>query len=116
LDHYLVDGLLRFQNLPDDWWDVDPTKGAVIGERSGYRITVGDRLKVIIGRIHLPTRELELGLAEPMGKQGLRKVRERERAGTDRKPFHRRKREPGGRRRVAFEARNNRVRSARRRK
>jgi ribonuclease R len=65
LEKYLIDGLLRFENLPDDWWRVDPSRGAVVGERSGRRITVGDRLKVILSRIHLPTRQLELALAQP---------------------------------------------------
>ncbi len=67
LEKYLIDGLLRFENLLDDWWRVDPSHGAVIGERSGRRITVGDRLKVVLSRIHLPTRQLDLALAKLLG-------------------------------------------------
>ena len=66
LDRYLVDGLLRFDNLPDDWWEVDPSRGAVIGERTGRQITVGDRLTVLITKIDLPNRQLELTLAKPL--------------------------------------------------
>ena len=66
LERYLVEGLLRFGDLLDDWWEVDPTHGCVIGQRSGHRITVGDRLDVVIGKIHLPTRQLDLALARPL--------------------------------------------------
>ncbi len=65
LERYLIDGLLRFDALPDDWWEVDATNGAVIGQRSGRRITIGDRLKVVVTRIHLPTRQLDFALPEP---------------------------------------------------
>jgi ribonuclease R len=41
LERYLLEGLLRFEHLLDDWWEVDPTHGCVVGQRSGYRITVG---------------------------------------------------------------------------
>jgi len=66
LERFLIDGLLRFDDLPDDWWDVDPTHGCVVGERSGQRITVGDRLQVTITTIRLPTRQMTLTLASPL--------------------------------------------------
>ncbi|MHC4695540.1 MAG: ribonuclease R [Planctomycetota bacterium] len=66
LDRFLVDGLLRFSELRDDWWEVDSTHGVVVGERSGHRIRIGDRLKIVIGSIHIATRQLELALAEPL--------------------------------------------------
>jgi len=66
LERYLVEGLLRFEHLLDDWWEVDPSHGCVVGQRSGYTITVGDRRKVVIARIHIPTRQMELALAEPL--------------------------------------------------
>jgi ribonuclease R len=66
LERFLVDGLLRFEHLIDDWWEVDPTRGCVTGQRSGHRITVGERLKVTVAGIHMPTRQLNLALAEPL--------------------------------------------------
>ena len=77
LDRYLAEGLLRFDHLFDDWWEVDASVGSVIGERSGYRITVGDRLRVVITRVHLPTRRLELALAEPPAEGTPSRCRER---------------------------------------
>ncbi len=66
LERFLVDGLLRFDQLPDDWWEVDAARGCVVGERSGRTITVGDRVKVVIAKVSIATRQLDLGLAEPM--------------------------------------------------
>ena len=64
LDKYLIDGVLRLADLPDDWWEVDARRGLVVGERSGRRIKIGDRLTVVTARIDVPKRELELSLAE----------------------------------------------------
>ncbi len=64
LERYLIDGLVRFDSLPDDWWEVDVAHGAIVGQRSGRRINIGDRMKVTIARIHLPTRQLDLAPAE----------------------------------------------------
>ena len=64
LDRYLVEGLIRYVQLADDWWEVDASRGAVQGERSGRRIKLGDRLRVVIASIHLPTRQLELAPAD----------------------------------------------------
>lgn len=68
LDRFQIDGLLRFDQLGDDWWDIDGTGGTLLGELSGVRLMVGDRLKVLIASIHMSLRRLDLGLAEPLTK------------------------------------------------
>lgn len=62
LDRYKVEGLLSFDALADDWWEVDASRGAAVGERTGHRVAIGDRLKVLIARVDLPNRQLELDL------------------------------------------------------
>ncbi len=62
VDKYLVDGVLRLESIGDDWWDVDTKSGCIVGQRSGVRITIGDRLATIIQRVDLPQRQLELAL------------------------------------------------------
>jgi ribonuclease R len=91
LDKYLIDGLLRFDALPEDWWEVDAEHGCVIGERSGRRIAIGDRLAVAIARIHIPTRTLDLGLAEPLpgpsrDREGARSPSSRRSGGNQHRP------------------------------
>ena len=70
LPEYLVDGLLRFSDLADDWWEVDSEAGCVIGQRTRRRLKLGDRVRVIIASIDLANRELNLALAEePAGSE-----------------------------------------------
>ena len=59
---WLIDGLIRYENLLDDWWDVDEAAGVVRGQRSGTRIGIGDVVKVIIARVDAPRRELDLSI------------------------------------------------------
>jgi len=79
LDRYLVDGLLRFERLADDWWEVDSGSGRATAERSGHTIAVGDRLTVVISRISLPARKMDLALAQPL--TGATKGRQRKGSG-----------------------------------
>ena len=65
LTEFLVDGLVRFADLPDDWWELDNRQGALIGQRSGRRIGVGDRLRVAIAGVDIAARELNLSPVEP---------------------------------------------------
>ena len=61
---YLIDGLVRYQDLLDDWWEVDAKSGMVRGERSGQRIHIGDVLKVRVARVDLARRDLDLTVLE----------------------------------------------------
>jgi len=62
LQRYLVDGLLRFEGLADDWWDINVNGGFIRGQRSGRRIAIGDRLRITIAAVNVPERELQLAL------------------------------------------------------
>ena len=76
LDYYLVEGLLRFENIRDDWWEVDVKRGRVVGQRSGRQIGIGERISVQIARINLHSRQMELALpGVPKGSGKARKSR-----------------------------------------
>jgi len=60
LRRYLIDGLIRFRDLPDDWWDINPQGGFIVGQQSGRRIAIGDSLQVQIAGVDLAARELDL--------------------------------------------------------
>ncbi|MFQ5490592.1 MAG: ribonuclease R [Phycisphaerae bacterium] len=60
LERFLIDGLLRFDDLGDDWWEVDAKAGCVMGQRTGRRIRIGDEIRVISSGIDLPARKLNL--------------------------------------------------------
>jgi ribonuclease R len=67
---YLIEGLIRYENLMDDWWDVDAKGGYIRGQRTGKRVGIGDVVKVVIVRIDLPRRELDLAVTELQGRKG----------------------------------------------
>ncbi|MEM6749012.1 MAG: VacB/RNase II family 3'-5' exoribonuclease [Planctomycetota bacterium] len=64
LDRFLVDGFVRLADLPGerDRWRLNRNTGALVAERSGMAITLGDRFTVRIASIDLPGREMELAV------------------------------------------------------
>jgi ribonuclease R len=70
LKAYLVDGLIRYEDLMDDWWDVDERSGVVRGQRTGTKIGIGDVVKARIVKVDLPRRELDLAIVEIVKRTG----------------------------------------------
>jgi ribonuclease R len=62
LQQYLIDGLIRYEDLMDDWWDVDERAGIVRGQRTGKKIGIGDVAQVYIVKVDVPRRELNLAI------------------------------------------------------
>src|SRR5262249_35179238 len=60
LRKYLVDGLIRLDDMPDDWWDINPQGGYMIGQRTRRRVGIGNPVSVQIAAVDLAARELEL--------------------------------------------------------
>ncbi len=83
ISRYLVDGLIRYENLMDDWWDVDERAGKVVGQRTGTRIGIGDTCKVTVVAVDEARRELNLAIAELMGRStgGVIKAKPGEKVG-----------------------------------
>jgi len=67
LREYLVEGLLRFDELSDDWWEVDTQRGCVVAQRSGERIRIGQLLNVSLIRVDIAARQMDLGLTNSRG-------------------------------------------------
>ncbi|MBX3394999.1 MAG: ribonuclease R [Phycisphaerae bacterium] len=61
---YLIDGLIRIEDLGDDWWDVDIGTARIRGQRNGKTFTLGTRLSVVIAEVDLSRRQLSLGLPD----------------------------------------------------
>jgi ribonuclease R len=70
IQEYLVDGLIRYEDLMDDWWDVDERAGRVRGQRTGTRIGIGDEVKVQIVTVDVARRELTLAVSELVRRSG----------------------------------------------
>jgi ribonuclease R len=61
---FLVEGLVRFNELPDDWWEINQKAGAAVGQRSGRRIAIGNAVRAKIVGVDLPARQLNLSMAD----------------------------------------------------
>ena len=67
LDKYLVDGFVALDDLPgdrSDRWRLNRTTGALVAQRSGRTITIGDRFTARIANVDLGRREMELVIVE----------------------------------------------------
>jgi ribonuclease R len=74
LTEYLVDGLIRYEELMDDYWDVDERGGFVRGKRTQTRIAIGDQVKAVVAKVDVPRRELSLQISELIGHPGRARV------------------------------------------
>ncbi len=59
---YLIDGLLRMEDLGDDWWEANVAMGTVVGERSRRRFTLGSIVRVAIAEVDVSARQMRLAL------------------------------------------------------
>jgi len=66
----LIDGLLRYEDMAGDWWDVDVRIGRVVGERTHQSFAMGSKATVRIASVDMAGRQLTLALVEePAGKK-----------------------------------------------
>ncbi|MFW6060207.1 MAG: ribonuclease R [Phycisphaeraceae bacterium] len=69
IERYLVDGMVRSEELPgskQERWRLNPNTGALVAQRSGQSITIGDRFLVRIANIDLARRQMDLTIIEPL--------------------------------------------------
>jgi ribonuclease R len=63
LDRVFVQGLLHISNLGDDYFQFYPAAMSLVGERSGRRIKLGDKLDVVLADVDQESRKIDLLLA-----------------------------------------------------
>ena len=72
IDRYLIDGMIRLSDLPGgsgsggkgDRWQLNRNTGALVAQRSGRSITIGDTFTVRIAGVDLARRQMELVIIE----------------------------------------------------
>ena len=70
LDSVYVEGLVHVSELGEDYFQFDNVKHQMLGERSGQRYRLGDRLQVKLVRADLETGRIDFVLAEtPVARQ-----------------------------------------------
>ncbi len=65
LDSVYVEGLVHVSELGEDYFQFDNVKHQMLGERSGQRYRLGDRLQVKLVRADLETGRIDFVLAAP---------------------------------------------------
>ena len=58
-----IEGLLHISGLRDDYYSFDPVRFTLVGDVSGKRYRLGDKVDVIIARVDLDERKIDLTLA-----------------------------------------------------
>ena len=53
LDNVYVEGLVHITELGNDYFHLEPTKHLLVGERTGQRYRLGDRVRVKVARVDL---------------------------------------------------------------
>lgn len=67
LDDVFVEGLVHVSELGSDYFKFDATKHLMLGERTGQRYRLGDRVRVKVVRVDLDTARIEFNLSGGAG-------------------------------------------------
>ncbi len=62
LDDVYVEGLVHVTALHNDYYHYDATAHTLTGERSGYQFQMGDKVQVIVARVDLDDKKIDLQL------------------------------------------------------
>lgn len=79
----LIEGLIRIEDLPQDYWAFDPVHYRLSGERTGRIFQLGQEVDVIVARVDVALRRIDFRLkggafaAPPRTQKPRRKVRTR---------------------------------------
>jgi ribonuclease R len=65
LDEYFVDGLVHISELGRDYFQYEPTRHMLLGERTGKRYRLADRITVKLVRVDLESRKIDLVPGSP---------------------------------------------------
>jgi ribonuclease R len=79
LSEVYVEGLIHISMLKNDYYQFDPIKHALSGERSGKRFRLGDLVNVRVVRVDLDQRKIDFMLAEDVGEERHSKTKKKKR-------------------------------------
>jgi len=69
-----VEGLVHITTLPDDYYQFDSAKHALIGDRTGRRFRLGDPVKIIVASVDLDQGKIDFMLTDSIRSQGGKKA------------------------------------------
>ncbi|MEX0976294.1 MAG: ribonuclease R [Woeseia sp.] len=66
-----IDGLVHVTSLENDYYHFDAGALTLVGERTGKRYTLGDRLRVVVARVDLDSRRIDFRLSGAEGEASV---------------------------------------------
>jgi len=67
LDESKVNGLVHVTQLPNDYYQFDPVRKMLTGERRGREFRLGDRVRIVVLKASLEERKIDFRLVEDRG-------------------------------------------------
>ncbi len=64
LDDIFIEGLVHVSELGQDYFHYDPSKHWMLGERTGKRYRLGDRVRIKVMRADIETSKIDFSLVE----------------------------------------------------
>lgn len=64
LNEVFVEGLVHVSELGQDYFHFDPARHQMLGERTGKRFRLGDKLRIRVAQVELETSKIDFVLAE----------------------------------------------------
>ena len=79
----LMEGLVHVSTLTDDYYHYEQGEQCLVGERAGTRFGMGDMVRVLVARVDVDERKVDLQLLThaPMERKSIRRDRPGEKAG-----------------------------------
>lgn len=68
LDEIFVEGLVHISNLKSDYYQFDPDKHRLLGERTGHIFRLGEKMTIMVARVDLDDRKLDFEPAEELAR------------------------------------------------
>ncbi len=85
LDGVYVEGLLHVTELGNDYFNFDKMRHEMVGERSGVRYRLGDRLRIKVARVDMETSKIDFVLEQPVETAPEKTVSPKSKKGSRRK-------------------------------
>ena len=57
-----IDGLVHVTSLQNDYYKFDPGSQSLVGERSGQRYGLGDKMEIVVAKVDLETKRIDFQL------------------------------------------------------
>lgn len=70
-----VEGLIRVENMTDDYYEYNEEKSTLTGKRKGIVYTTGSRVKIVVARADILSRQIDFVLRKDATKQLLNKIK-----------------------------------------